>query len=107
MFSQASVILSTGAGACMAGGCALQGGVHGGWHAWPGGTCVAGGVCGMCTRGHVWQGGHVAGGVHGWGHVWQEGVHGRGHAWQGACVAGETTTAADGTHPTEMYSCFC
>ena len=29
-----------------------------------------------------------------------------GHAWQGVCVAGETTTAADGTHPTGMHSCF-
>ena len=52
-----------------------------------------------------------------------QGVHGRGvcggarHAWQGACMAGgmcdkgacvakETATAADGTHPTEMHSCL-
>ena len=66
--------------------------MHGGWHAWPGGTCVAGG--GVVW--HVYQGACVAG--------W---ACGRGCAWQGACVAGETTTAADGTHPTEMYSCFC
>ena len=26
--------------------------------------------------------------------------------WQGACVAGETATAADGTHPTGMHSCL-
>ena len=44
------------------------------------GTCVA--------RGHAW-------------HLWW----GR-HAWQGACVAGETATAEDGTHPTGMHSCF-
>ena len=25
----------------------------------------------------------------------------------GACVAGDTATAADGTHPTEMHFCFC
>ena len=31
---------------------------------------------------------------------------GRGHAWEGGCVAGETATAADGTHPTGMHSCF-
>ena len=24
----------------------------------------------------------------------------------GACMAGETATAADGMHPTEMHSCF-
>ena len=29
------------------------------------------------------------------------GVHGR-----GVCVAGETATAADGTHPTGMHSCY-
>ena len=30
------------------------------------------------------------------------------HAWQGggACMAGETATAADGTHPTGMHSCI-
>ena len=53
MFSQASVILSTGGG-----GMRGEGG---------------------CT----WQGG----------------------ACQGACMAGETSTAADGTHPTGMHSC--
>ena len=25
---------------------------------------------------------------------------------EGACIAGETATAADGTHPTGMHSCF-
>ena len=34
------------------------------------------------------------------GHVYRGGMHGR-----GACVAGETATAADGTHPTGMHSC--
>ena len=30
-----------------------------------------------------------------------------GCAWQGgACVAGETTTTADGTQPTGMHSCW-
>ena len=32
-------------------------------------------------------------------------VHGRGHMWQGVCMAGETATGADGTHPTGMHSC--
>ena len=31
---------------------------------------------------------------------------GGGCAWQGACVAGVTATAADGTYPTGMHSCF-
>ena len=59
------------------------------------------GVCLSRGRGHVWSGG-----MRGW---W--GMHGRGCAWQGgrvagACVAGETATAAGGTHPTGMHSCF-
>ena len=29
-----------------------------------------------------------------------------GRAWPGACVAGETATAADGMHPTGIYSCI-
>ena len=46
------------------------------------------------------------------GHVWQGGLHGRGvcvaggNAWKGACVAGQRATAADGTHPTGMDSCY-
>ena len=53
---------------------------------------MAGGVC-------------VAGEGHGRGYG---GMHGRGCALQGgeACMAGETATAADGTHPTGMHSCF-
>ena len=31
-------------------------------------------------------------------------VHGRGDG--GACMAGETATAADGTHPAGMHSCL-
>ena len=78
----------------------------------------------VCVKNSVHRG--VAGG-HAWvGHAWQGGVHGRGvhvwqrwYVWQGtclvegcawrgggaACVAGETATAADGTHPTGMHSC--
>ena len=68
------------------------------------GTCMAG--C-MHGRGHVWQR-----------HAWQGGMHGSGHVWQGACVvrgervcqgvcmAGETATAVDGTHPTGLHSCL-
>ena len=66
-----------------------------------GGTCLAG-------EGHAWQGG-----MHGRGCTWQGGMHGREHAWRrgvrgrgGACVAGETATVADGTHPTGMHSCL-
>ena len=33
--------------------------------------------------------------------AWQVGC-----AWQAVCVAGETATAVDGTHPTGMHSCF-
>ena len=72
-------------GGCMAkeGACMVKRGVCGkGGHAWQGGmcggACVAGGAC-------------VVGG------------------WQGACVAcvaGETATAVDGTHPTGMHSCL-
>ena len=46
--------------------------------------------------GHAWQGACVVGG-------------GAWHAWHGCvcvCVAGETATVADGTHPTGMHSCF-
>ena len=102
-------------------GCALQG------YAWQGfASCMAGEGSihggGMHGRGHAWQGACMAGGVHGREHVWQgcmaEGMHGRGCAWQGyawkggrhpwqeACMALETATAADGTHPTGMHSCI-
>ena len=78
MFSQTSVILSRGE---------VAGGMYGRMgHTW--GACMAGG-----TRG---RGLCMAGGVHGRG-----GMHG-----QGACVVGEMATAADGTHPTGMHSCF-
>ena len=57
------------------------------------------------------QGACMVGGMHGRGCVWQGGMYGRGgrHAWRGgggACVAGEMATAADGMHPTGMFSCF-
>ena len=58
--------------------CVAGGGMHGR------GTCVAwGGMCGMGVCGLE-------------GHVWQ----------RGACMAGETATAVDGTHPTGMHSCL-
>ena len=38
--------------------------------------------------------------------AWWEGMSGRGHAWGGACAAGDTASAADGTHSTGMHSCF-
>ena len=57
----------------MAGGCAWQGGMHGG------GACIAGG--------HAWHGGVRGKGMCGRGHAWWAGVHGGGHAWQGgACM---------------------
>ena len=69
----------------MVGGCAWWG-----MHAWQGGMHE-----GVHSRGHTW-----------WAmHVWQGDMHDRGHAWLGACVAGKTATAADGTHPTGMHSC--
>ena len=51
--------------------------------------CMAGGAC--VAGGHAWLGGHA----------WQGGVHDR-----GMCMARETATAADGTHPTGMHSCL-
>ena len=33
------------------------------------------------------------------------GMHTSGGVWPGACVAGETATAAGGMHPTGMHSC--
>ena len=47
------------------------------------------------------------GGVHGGLHVGGVHVAGGGHVWHGACMtAGEMATAADGTHPTGMHSCY-
>ena len=36
------------------------------------------------------------------------GMHGKWGAWQGrgACMAGEMATAAGGTHPNGIHSCF-
>ena len=56
---------------------------------------------GMCGRG-VYRGRGAC--MVGVGHMWQ----GRRAWWWvggGACVAGETATAADGTHATGMHSC--
>ena len=39
--------------------------------------------------------------VHGGGHVWWGGMRDK-----GSCMAGETATAAGGTHPSGMHSCF-
>ena len=51
----------------------------------------------------------MAGDMSGRGHAWQGGVHERGCAWQGmggACMAGETATPANSTHPTGTHSCY-
>ena len=59
------------------------------------------GVCGkagMHGRGYAW-----------WGEacVAKGGMHGRGVCGIGGlCVAGKMATAADGTHPTGMHSCW-
>ena len=64
-------------------------------------------MAGEGAGGHAWLGGMCGGGMHGGGSMWMGG-----HVWQGvcvvgggACVAGETATAEDGTHPTGMHSC--
>ena len=51
---------------------------------------------GVRGRGHAPQGG-----MHGWGACMVGGVRGR----EGACLAGDTATAAGGMHPTGMHSC--
>ena len=61
----------------------------------------------MVGEGDTWQGG-----VHGGGHAWGVCMVGGMHGGEGACVAGgacmvgETATAAEGTHPTGLYSCL-
>ena len=80
------------------GACVAKGeGMHGeGGHVWLRGMCGKGGMCG--------EGASIAksGGMHGeGGHVWCAGVH-----CKGGCVAGETATAAGGTHLTGMHSCL-
>ena len=40
------------------------------------------------AREHVWQGTCMAGGMHGSGHAWEEGICGGGHACQGVCMGG-------------------
>ena len=104
------VCLSTGGGSGPGGrGCLVPGGVPGSRGcAWsgvcvpglggvpgPGGGCLVPGMC-------AWSGGVCA---------WSGGVC----AWSGGCVPGpggaclrppRTATAAGGTHPTGMHSCF-
>ena len=107
MYSQTSVILSTGGSMYGKGGVHV-GSMHGGGMCGRGrGACVAGegSMCGR-GRGHVWQGACMAEGMHGGGTC----VAGVGrHVWQGACMAGgmagEMATAADGTYPPGMHSC--
>ena len=70
----------------------------------------------VCVKNSVYKGLCVAKG----GYAWQGGMRGSGGACVGgacmavglclakeggACVARETATTADGTHPTGMYSC--
>ena len=50
--------------------------------------CMLGGVC--ADEGHMWRGDMHSGGI----------------CDTGSCVAAETVTAADGTHPTEVHSCL-
>ena len=60
----------------------------------------------LCMRGE--GGKHAKGGVSGGGgHALRRGacMAGGGVCVEG-CVAGETATAANGTHPTGMHSCF-
>ena len=69
--------------------CVWQGDVH------AMGACMAGGA-------------RMAGGLHGRRPCMVGGVHGRGACMaggKGACMAGETATAADGMHPIGMHSC--
>ena len=74
-----------GGGACVTGGVCMAGWLHGKGGMCSGESCMAGGAC--IVGGHVWQGVCVAEGG-------------------GGYVAGKTSTAADGTHPTEMHSYF-
>ena len=82
IFSQVSVSLFTGGGmhagrrCACPEGCACPGDMH------ARGACVVGGMC-------AW-----------WEDVWL------GACMVGGCVAGEMVTAAGGTHPTGMHSCF-
>ena len=55
---------------------------------------------------HGEQGMHVERGHAWWGAFMVGGIHGGGHSWWGACMAGEMATAADGTHPAGMHSCY-
>ena len=61
---------------------------------------------GVCSRGVPGPGG----GGSAPGGAWSRGVSAPGEVGIPACTPsppGETATAADGTHPTGMHSCFC
>ena len=65
-------------------------------------VCVKNSVGGACMLKGACMAGGVARGVRGEGDMCGRGdMHDR----EGACVAGETVTAADGTHPTGIHSC--
>ena len=90
----------------MAGGHAWQWGVaggmhgknmHGGGHAWQGGTMHGGG--------HVWQGASMVGGMHGREEACVAGgMHGRGCAWWGCgCMCGKGACVAGYAHPPRYH----
>ena len=63
-------------------------------------------MAGACMVGACMVGDMHGGGMHGRGHACLWACVAGECAWQGGCVAGETATAADGTHPTGMVSCL-
>ena len=79
-------------------------------------ACIASGIpaclamAGICSQvGYLVQGVPTPVGVcsQGGGAWWGAGgAWSRGGAWSGQTPPGETATAADGTHPTGMHSCF-
>ena len=91
MFSEACVKNSVNKrGACMTGAACMVGR----WH--------DGGMCGRSLHG---QGACMVGGGHRRQGACVGGMHDGGACVVGACVAEDTATAADGTHPTGMHSC--
>ena len=84
------------------GACVAKGGMGG-----KGGMCGKGACMtwGMCGEGAIM----VKEGMNDRGCAWWGACMAEGHAWLGGgglCVAGETTAAVGGTHPTGMHSCF-
>ena len=97
---------SLGQGNTFTGVCLSTGGVHGPGVAWSGGCMVLGGVH---DPGGAWsQGVHGPGGCMVQGGAWSWGVHGPGCMVPGGCMVETppTATAAAGTHPTGMHSCY-